>query len=235
VEHVSAVELLCGGHFFAAYDARAVALGELFLGSVRDDLVHARDNAAVLEKGNAALLELCEGEIEIANDMEGESVEELDVEEEGDVNSELAQVGQQLVVERVQPLGFPASTHVQVDEVEDVSDNVGHEFDEKDSELKGEEDEHGRTARAEGVHGKSGNKADIASKQEEHQSDEPHVGACWGKRLLLKELDAVLREPVHGLDEEQHGDKGEEAHVELVAEDGHGEAALDDGVARAML
>lgn len=50
------------------------------------------------------------------------------------------------------------------------------------------------------------------------------------ERLLLKKLDALLREPVQTLEQEKREDKGNKLNVKLFAEDGDGEAALDDGV-----
>ena len=43
------------------------------------------------------------------------------------------------------------------------------------------------------------------------------------------------REPVEDLDEEQGDEHDDELDVELVAEDGHGEAGLHDGVLSALV
>ena len=44
-----------------------------------------------------------------------------------------------------------------------------------------------------------------------------------------------LHQPVEQLEEEECGEERDEAHVELLAEDGHGEAGLGDGVPRALV
>lgn len=47
-------------------------------------------------------------------------------------------------------------------------------------------------------------------------------------------IDAVLGEPVEGLEEEQHGEQGDEFRVEVVAEHGEGETGLRQGVPEAF-
>jgi len=47
--------------------------------------------------------------------------------------------------------------------------------------------------------------------------------------------DPVLREPMAHLDEQERHEEHHEVHVELLPEDGHGQARLHDGLARSLL
>jgi len=48
-------------------------------------------------------------------------------------------------------------------------------------------------------------------------------------------VDAVLEEPVHQLDRQQDGEQHDKSQIKLVAEHGHGQARLCDGVPHVLV
>lgn len=92
MKHMPTVELFGSAHLFTADDASTVTLGKLFFSGIGKELIHGSDNTAVAHKVCAALLELCEGEVEVANNVERKRIEELDIGEERNVDRQLAQV-----------------------------------------------------------------------------------------------------------------------------------------------
>ena len=125
VEDVTARELLARFDILTADDADAVGAFELFLGRVGESLVHVVRDAPVADKVGHARSEGADGEVQVAHDVQRQSVVRADEHEEGEVHEHVEEIGYQFEVEQVDSLVVPPAAQAQIVDVQRVLGESG--------------------------------------------------------------------------------------------------------------
>jgi len=126
-------------------------------------------------------------------------------------------------------LSLTAAAEADVVDVEAVLDEAGQHRREQDERFEGKEQQHRRATREAGGGGVV-EQCGVERGEGGHEDQDARVRRERDGGRLFHVGDPVRHEPVEDLEEEQHGEERDEIAVELVAEDGHREARLGDGV-----
>ena len=241
VEKVAARELLrahpsrrSARHVFSADDAHVVAGFEFLRGAVREPLVEIRGDFPVSDELADATAEIAKRHVQVAHQVHGQAVVREDDEEEGEVDEQMHEIRHELEIKHECALVIPPPVHPVVDSGDEVPRARGAHLGRQDDVLEAEEEEHGGT-HAERVRDGVVEEGDVKGDEHGHEGDDAEMREARDRGRGLDVLDAIAAEPVEDLDEEQGDEHDDELDVELVAEDGHGEAGLHDSVLSALV